>query len=59
MAKNVIKNPGRALEIDANVGTVFVSRNHKAASSLLPEVIILYHTGKGFYPGKYVWFYAI
>ena len=49
MAKNVIKNPGRALEIGANVGTAFASRNPKAALSTLPEVINFYHTGKGLY----------
>ena len=40
MAKNVLKNPGRALEIGANVGTAFASRNPKAALTSLPEVII-------------------
>ena len=32
-AKNVLKNPGRALEIGANVDTAFASRSPKAASS--------------------------
>ena len=49
MAKNVMKNPGRALEIGANVGTAFASRNPKAALTSLPEVINFYHTGKGLY----------
>ena len=49
MAKNVLKNPGKALEIGANVGTAFASRNPKAALSSLPEVINFYHTGKGLY----------
>ena len=49
MAKNVIKNPGRALEIGANVSTAFASRNPKAALTSLPEVINFYHTGKGLY----------
>ena len=49
MAKNVLKNPGRALEIGANVGTAFASRNPKAALTSLPEVINFYHTGKGLY----------
>ena len=49
MAKNVLKNPRRALEIGANVGTAFASRNPKAASTSLPEVINFYHTGKGLY----------
>ena len=49
MAKNVLKNPGRALENGANVGTAFASRNPKAALTSLPEVISFYHTGKGLY----------
>ena len=49
MAKNVLKKPGRALEIGANVGTAFASRNPKAALTPLPEVINFYHTGKGLY----------
>ena len=54
MAKNVLKNPGRALEIGANVGSAFASRNPKAALTSLPEVINFYHTGKGLYLGKFV-----
>ena len=54
MAKNVLKNPGRALEVGANVGTAFASRNPKAALTSLPEVINFYHTGKGLYLGKFV-----
>ena len=54
MAKNVLKNPGRALEIGANVGTAFASRSPKAASSSLPEVLKFCHTGKGLYLGKFV-----
>ena len=47
MAKNVLRKPGRALEIGANVGTAFATQSPKAALSSLPEVINLYHTGKG------------
>ena len=54
MAKNVLKNPGRPLEIGANVGSAFASRNPKAALTSLPEVINFYHTGKGLYLGKFV-----
>ena len=59
LAEKVLKNPGRALEIGANVGSAFASRSPKAASSSLPEVINFYHTGKGLYLGNFVWFYAI
>ena len=54
MAKNVSKNPGRALEIGANVGSAFASRSRKAALSSLPEVIKFYHTGKGLHLRKFV-----
>ena len=54
LAKNVLKNRGRALEIGANVGSAFASRNPKAALTSLPEVINFYHTGKGLYLGKFV-----
>ena len=47
MARNVLKNPGRALEIGANVGTAFASRSPKAVSSQLLEVNNFHHTGKG------------
>ena len=54
LATNVLKNPGRALEIGANVATAAASRNPKAALSALPEVINFYHKGKGLYLGKFV-----
>ena len=54
MAKNVLKNPGRALEITANVGTAFAYRSPKAASSSLSESTNFYHTGKRIYLGKIV-----
>ena len=54
LAKNVLKNPGRALEIGANIGSAVASRNPKAALSTLPEVINFYHKGKGLYLGKFV-----
>ena len=47
MARNVLKDPGQALELAANVGSAFVSRNPKAAFSSLPEVINFYRTGRG------------
>ena len=40
LATNALKNPGRALEIGANVATAAANRNPKAALSSLPEVII-------------------
>ena len=54
-AKYVLKNPGRALEIGANVGSAFASRSPKAALSSLQEVINFHHTEKGLYLGKFVY----
>ena len=53
MAKKVIKNMGRALEIGANVSTAFASRSPKATSSTLPKVINIYHGGHGLFFGKF------
>ena len=49
LAKNVLSNPGRALEIGANIATAAATKSPKAALSTLPEVINFYHTGKGLY----------
>ena len=54
MAKNVLRNPVRAFETGANVGTAFACRSPKAALSFLPEVNNFYHTGKRLYHRKFV-----
>ena len=54
MAKNVSKNPGRALEVGAKVGTAFAYRSPEGALSSLPKDISFYHTGKGLYQGTFV-----
>ena len=54
MAKNVISNPGRALDLTAKIATAAASRNSKQALSTLPELITFYNTGKGLYLGKFV-----
>ena len=54
LATNVKKNPGRALDNTAKIGTTAASRNPKATLSTLPEVIIFYHTGKGLHLVKFV-----
>ena len=54
LATNVLKSPGRALEIGANIATAAATKSPKAALSTLPEVINFYHTGKGLYLGKFV-----
>ena len=54
LANNALKNPGRFLEICANVATAPASRNLKATLSTLLEVNNFYHTGNGLYLGKFV-----
>ena len=54
MARNVLSNPGRALDLTAKLATAAASRKSKQALSTLPEMITLYNTGKGLYLGKFV-----
>ena len=54
LAKNVLSNPGRALDLTAKIATAAASKSPKAELSTLPEVINFYHTGKGLYLGKFV-----
>ena len=54
LAKNVISNPGRALDLTAKIATAAATKSPKAALSTLPELINFYHTGKGLYLGKFV-----
>ena len=54
MTKNVLSNPGRALDLTAKIATAAASRNSKQALSTLPELITFYNTGKGLYLGKFV-----
>ena len=49
MAKNVLSNPGRALDLTAKIATAAAYRNSKQALSTLPELITFYNTGKGLY----------
>ena len=54
LAKNVLSNPGRALDLTAKIARATSTRSPKAALSTIPEVINFYHTGKGLYLGKFV-----
>ena len=54
MAKNVISNPGRDLDLTAKIATAAVPKNSKPALSTLPELKAFYNTGKGLYLGKFV-----
>ena len=44
MAKNVLSNPGRALDLTAKIATEAASRISKQALSTLPELITFYNT---------------
>ena len=59
MTKNVLSNPGRALDLTAKQATAAVSKNSKQAQSTLPELITFYSTGKDLYLGKLVPFDTI
>ena len=54
MAKNVLSNPGRALDLTAELATAASSKDSKQALSALPELITFYNTGKNLYLGKFV-----
>ena len=49
LTKIYSKNPGRALEIRANLASALASPSLKPASSPLPEVVNFCHTGKRMY----------
>ena len=51
LATNVLMNPGTALENISDIATAAATKSPKASLSSLPEVIKLYHTGKGLYLG--------
>ena len=54
MAKNVLSNPGRPIDLTAVIAMAAVSKNSKQALSTLPELITFYNTGKGLYLGKLI-----
>ena len=59
MAKNVLSNLGRALELTKKIATAAASRNSKQALSTLPELMTFYNTGKGLYLGLIRLIYVI
>ena len=54
MVKNVLKNPGQALDFTANIATAATSRKPENVMSTLPELITFYYTGKRLYWGNFV-----
>ena len=51
VGKKILNNPGRALEIAANIGTA-ASKNPKLIAATAPDNIKFVHQGKGLYLGK-------
>ena len=52
VGKKILNNPGRALEIAANIGTAAASKNPKLFAATAPDIIKFVHQGKGLYLGK-------
>ena len=52
VGKKILYNPGRALELAANIGTVTASKNPKLIAATAPNIIKFVHQGKGLYLGK-------
>ena len=51
VGKKILNNPGRALEIAANIGTAAASKNRRMIAATAPDIIKLVHQGKSFYLG--------
>ena len=47
----------RKLDLGAGVGCAFASKNLKAASATLPDMILFYHTGRRLYFEKIACFW--
>ena len=52
VGKKILNNPGRALEIAANIGTAAASKNPKLIAATAPDVIKFVHQGKGLYKAE-------
>ena len=52
VGKKILNNPGRALEIAANIGTAAASKNPKLIAATAPDVIKFVHQGEGLYKAE-------
>ena len=52
VGKKILNNPGRELELAANIGTAAASKNPKLIAATAPDIIKFVHQGKGLYLGK-------
>ena len=48
----LLNNPGRALELAANIGTAAASKNPKLIAATATDVMKYVHQDKGFYLGE-------
>ena len=46
-----MKNPGRSLEKVAQIASTALSKYHKAVFLINPDVMKIYHAGRGLYVG--------
>ena len=60
LVKKILKNPGKALEIAANIGTAAASKNLKLIAATAPNVIKFVHQEEGYTCVKFIkYFYTI
>ena len=52
VGKKILNNPGRALELAANIGTAAASKNPRMIAATAPDILKFVHQGKGLYLGK-------
>ena len=52
VGKKSLNNPGRALELAANIGIAAASKNPRMIAATAPDIIKFVHQGKGLYLGK-------
>ena len=52
VGKKILNNPGRALEIAANIGTAAASKNPRMIAATAPDVVKFVHQGKGLYKAE-------
>ena len=52
VGKKILNNPGRALELAANIGTAAASKNPRMIAATALDIIKFVHQGKGLYLGK-------
>ena len=52
VGKKILNNPGRALELAANIGTAAASKNPRMIAATAPDIKKFVHQGKGLYLGK-------